>query len=153
MKRTYRSREQAIIITSAAVVIPVVMGASVLFLYTTESWTFRVSELVVAAGIAWFGIFKAGRVRVCVDIEGIYVFNPLRRVFIPWERISGFSLRTRKFIFTPIGHANLKDGSSVPLYGIAAPNPGIRPNSRTAQQMIDELNQLLREQRAGNLPS
>lgn len=153
MKRTYKSVWQANLLVVASIGIPLVMAASALFLYTTASWTFRVNELVVAVGMAWFGMFEAARVRVCVDSEGVEVFNPIRRIFIPWERIGGFSLRTRGLIFGPLGHVDLKDGSTVVMFAIAGQNPALRPSNRGAQRMIDELNQLLRDAQAGKLPS
>jgi Bacterial PH domain len=93
--------------------------------------------------MAWFGIFRLTTIRVCVDSEGVEVFNPFRRVFVPWGRISAFSLRHRRVIFGPLGHIDLKDGSSVVMFAIAGQNPALRPSERSAQRMIEELNQLL----------
>lgn len=145
MKRTYRSLWQRNGLIVASIVIPLVMVAEALFEYTTESWTSRITVIVLAAGMAWFGLFEAARLRVCVDSEGVEVFNPFRRVFVSWDRISGFSLRTRRVIFGPLGHIDLKDGSAVVMFAIVGQNPALRSSERSAQRMIEELNQLLRQ--------
>ena len=148
MKRTYRSLWQTNILIAASIVIPLVMAAEALLVYTTESWTFRLTVVVLAAGMAWFGIFRLARIRVSVDLRGVEVFNPFRRAFVSWDRISGFSLRTRALIFGPLGHIDLKDGSAVVMFAIAGQNPALRPSERSAARMIEELNRLLRQVQA-----
>jgi hypothetical protein len=97
----------------------------------------------MAALIAWFGLFRAARVRLIASTEGVRIVNPLRRTTLSWGQVRRFSLRPWKWSFTPIGVADLKDGSSVPILGIAAPNPFFRPRNRVAADMVDELNRML----------
>jgi hypothetical protein len=56
--------------------------------------------------------------------------------------ISRFSLRPWG-PFPLVGYAELRDGRSVHMLGVAAPNPITRPNNQTAQRMIAQLNEPL----------
>jgi hypothetical protein len=70
----------------------------------------------------------------------------IRNIFsvriIPWEDISGFTLRRWTWWNRqPMGHAELRDGRAVHITGIQANNIG----AGAARRVVDELNELLPE--------
>jgi len=48
-----------------------------------------------------------------------------------------------------MGHVELKDGTSMHIFGIEAPNALTRPRNQSAQRLIAELNEILDAVRSG----
>lgn len=68
--------------------------------------------------------------------------NPIHSNYLRWEEVVGFSLQ-RRGLFPGIGHVELNDGRVIPIYCISIPNPITRPNNRSAQLLVSELNGML----------
>lgn len=140
------------ILAAVGVIFPLVLLVSLAIDYPATSRQARLGAALAAILMGYFTVFRLARARVCVLRDGVKVVNPLRTVFVPWHRISRFSLRTWGLFYTPIGHVDLKDGSSVHILGIGAPNPGTRPRNQSAQRLIEELNDMLTKVRSGDFP-
>ncbi len=151
VKRIYRTRGQAALIAVGGLIITTV-GIATVMSDTQATLLSRIGAVVINLILSYFLLFRVARSRLLVLPEGVQIVNPLRSVFLPWDRIDRFSLRPWGLIWTPIGHANLKDGSSVHILGIAAPNPAHWPKHRSAHKAVAELNGILEAARSGVPP-
>jgi hypothetical protein len=110
---------------------------------TTPAARVSAIALLVLAGI--FMVSRVARARLTLFADGVKVINPVRTRYVRWEDIAGFSLRSWGIFFMPIGHVDLKQGSSIPVLGIQRSSPEIWRRRTSADNMIDELNQLREE--------
>jgi hypothetical protein len=144
LKRAYRQRGSAYMIAGYALLVAAVMVGGALTIPSTRiSTTGRIVEIAVAAVIALFGVLRLGRAGAYADREGIRILNPFRSIRVPWKDIQGFSLRPHG-LWAEVGHADLRDGRSIHILGIQPPNRLFRPRDRSAQVIIEELNERLR---------
>jgi hypothetical protein len=146
-KRVYWTKGQAAIVGIGITLVSVIGLASVLGYPRATIWT-RLSGFILFGVVMWFFIVRVAFARLYVLADGVRIVNPLRTVFLPWGRIDHFSLRPWGLIWTPIGHADLKDGTSVHIIGIAGPNPAHWPRQKSAEVSITERNELLSSRRA-----
>jgi hypothetical protein len=116
---------------------------------TSAPGSVRNGELALAG--PHFTALRMARARLCVLPDGVLVVNYLRSRFISWHEISKFSLRGWGFWWTPVGHVELKNGSSVPVLGIGRSSPTLRTKRARADDMIQELNDLLDEHRRSSV--
>jgi hypothetical protein len=143
-KRVYRSSEQAILIALTGLIGTGAIAVETLAL--SRPWGGHIGYLLFAAALGYFYLFRAARSGVYIEADGIRILNPFRSVRVPWKEIRYFSLK-RYGLFPLTGHAELKDGTSIHVFGIQGPNRLLRPNSRGAQRIIEALNARLDEVR------
>jgi hypothetical protein len=146
-RRVIRSREQAIGIAVVGVV-GSILGLAEALSRPEVGAPRTVASVIIAAAWGAFCILRAARAGAYVTQEGVRILNPLRTRFIPWNRIEGFSLR-RWGLAPLMGHVDLKDGTSLHIFGIEAPNALTRPRNQSAQRLIAELNEMLDAVRTG----
>jgi len=72
----------------------------------------------------------------------VTIVNPIRRRAIEASEIERFILRPRG-LSSGMAHALLKDGELVPIWGIQAHNPLLRPAPLRALALIEHLHDLL----------
>lgn len=123
-------------------------------------WCAVVMVTVVKAGKAWPGVpmlllmlapgllFMMRLARACARVEsrGVLVVNLRQSTFVPWEDIVSFSIGPLGLL-PKIGIVELRDGRRIPIVGIQGPNPMMRPNNKSAERLIDLLNDELRRHR------
>jgi hypothetical protein len=151
MKRVYRTYGQAAAIALVGLIFPGIAVATVVSDPRTSSGS-RWGVLLFNLLLAWFVVWRVARARVCVLSRGVRIFNPLRSVFLPWDKIESFSLHPWGLIWSPIGHAELKGGEAVHIFGIAAPSAGRWPKKQSAEKAIAELNEILETAHSGHPP-
>lgn len=146
-RRIVRSREQSLVLLAIAVIAPLMVSVRLFSgdASTELSLGARVGFMVLTILLAAFA-FRLARSGVVVTERGVIIKNPICSHSFRWEEIVGFSLR-RRGLFPGIGHVDLKDGRAIPIYGIAVPNTLTRPNNRSAQDLVTELNGLLSDAR------
>jgi hypothetical protein len=98
--------------------------------------------VAIAAVIAIVGI-RAARTGVLADSDGITIRNLRRSIRVRSDEIDRFSIEPA--LWGSIGYAQLRDRTSVPIWGIQGQNRALFPNSRWATSPIDGLNKLLDE--------
>lgn len=99
-------------------------------------------------GVAIFVLFGAlclylATRSVYVDSEGISVANPFRTRRLRWSDVAGLSVDRYRF-YPKIGVIDLKDGTRIHMWALQGPNPVGQPKDRTAELLVDELNEWLR---------
>jgi Bacterial PH domain len=145
--RVVRSREQSLILLAIAFITPL-MALVRLFSEDASkelSLGARSGFMALAILLAAFA-FRLARSGVLVNETGVIVKNPIRSNAVRWEEIAAFTLR-RRGLFPGLGHMDLRDGRAIPIYAISIPNPITRPNNRSAQSLVAELNSLLSDAR------
>lgn len=150
--RTFRSRFLSIGVAVSGVILFIVGIATVLSRPSKASSVDLVGGAVAYVLLLAFMLLRMARARLCVLPEGVRVVNYLRNRFIPWDEIVGFSLRGWGIWWTPVGHVDLKDGSSVPVLGIGRSSQVFWRKIAPADDMIDELNRILNAVRTGDYP-
>lgn len=150
--RTCRSKALAIVNgVVGGVLLPVLSIGTIEYDAPKASPANRVGTITFCVLVGAFVLLRVAPARLCVLLDGVRVVNYVRSRFIPWEAISGFSLRPWNPLWTPVGYVDLKDGSSVPVLGISRLRPELWPKRKPADDMIDELNRLLGEVRRGKV--
>jgi hypothetical protein len=101
--------------------------------------------LIAAPGILFNA--RAGLTGVVVQNDSVRIVNLRNTRCLRWDEIERFSvgqlgLRPRT------GIVELRDGRRIGIWSIQGPNPTTRPNNRSAERLIDQLNQELAEHRA-----
>ena len=137
-KRAYRSKGTYFIL----VVVPV-LGLFTIPAIVEADWTGRVIGSAITLFLMVLCI-RFGFSGVIVEGDGVRVRNPLRTRYFPWAEIRRFSMRTIPLLGEN-GQVEMNDGRRILLWGIAPPNRATFPYSRTAEQMLDELNSQLDE--------
>lgn len=149
MRRVYHSRGQAWGIAITGVVGGALIVTTPLGGDHQASWGLWVGLSV--GGVACAAIcLRVAMNGVYPSDTGLKIVNPLRSVFVPWDQINRFTVKTWG-IFPLMGHALLKDGSAIRIFGIQPPNVVFRPNNRSAERVIGELNYLLLRKRNEHL--
>lgn len=144
MSRVYRSLPQAISV-SAIVGAATLVAVAEAVIRPGVSWRVRVIEVVVFVAVAAILISRVVQTGLRVRDDGVEIANLLRKVFIPWNRIDRFSIRSQWLLWES-GRVELKDGSSVVISGVAS-----RPWLKSGFRMIDELNGVLERAKRGQL--
>ena len=142
-RRVYRSTEQAILLWIITVVAVALISTAVLTAHDLAPIK-QIAAWAFCAIVAWFGVFRLAMSGVFLEEEEIRVVNPFRTRRFPRTEVEGFSLG-RWGPFPKIGFACLRDGERVPLFAIEGPNPFTRPRNRSAERLIESLNEALRE--------
>ncbi len=114
---------------------------------------------VVRAGAFWLAVFviivavasltfitRAGLAAVVTTQRGVRVKNIRRTVVVPWEDVEGFSIGAQG-ILTKVGLLQRRGHEPIAMWAIQGPNPATRPNNRSAERMIERLNEELRQRR------
>jgi HEAT repeats len=78
--------------------------------------------------------------------------QPPRESIRPVDGHAGSSLRPWNIFWTPVGHIDRVDGSSVPIHGIGRSHTTFLKRRTSADEMIHELNELLHPRRVGEGP-
>jgi hypothetical protein len=120
MKRVYWTHGQAAAIALVGVIVPGIAVATVVSDPRTSpgsGWGVLVFNFL----LAWFVVWRVARARLCVLSTGARIFNPLRSVFLPWDKIESFSLHPWGLIWSPIGHAEPALGAAIPKMCTASP--------------------------------
>jgi hypothetical protein len=144
-RHVFRNREQATLLLIMSVGF---VGGMLTWLSLARNapLSARVFGGVSALGYGAF-VFKAARSAVFADSAGIRVVNPIRTRFFPWDEVLHFTVD--HFGLNPkIGLVVLRDGSRFPMFALAGPNPLGRPRNRTAETLVEGLNDLLTEYRS-----
>lgn len=107
----------------------------------------RESALALGAslgiGIGILVLFlRAGQSGIRFEDGHVTIVNPIRRRAIEASEIERLILRPRG-LSSGMAHALLKDGELVPIWGIQAHNPLLRPAPPRALALIEHLNDLL----------
>jgi Bacterial PH domain len=143
-----RSREQSIVLA--------VGGAVFALLSIGEGLTEAdmTDRLVWCAAAAFF---VAISVRLAMmgarpEHDGIRVRNLVWTRLIPWGEVRQFRVGDRG-VLRRVAIADLVDGRTKTIAGIAGPPFSTRPRSRTAEDLVDHLNGLLNATRDGMGPS
>lgn len=138
-RRTYRTRQQAVIGWAAAVV---TAGVGVVVLLLPAAHRHGKYVIAGAAFVAAVGMVRFARCSVRVSPDGVRVTNLLNTKNLAWGQI-------REFKLSPVGACliGLKDGKWVSLTGIEQTNIAwLTKRQNTPERgMIDELNGLLRD--------
>lgn len=151
MKSVFRSTGQAWTAAGVAILVVSAIAAHVVLQHGREPVPL-LAELTPALILCAVShrLFVAG---VYVDSKGIEVVNMLNREAIAWAEISGFTLGS--YGRTPqMGYVVLRDGSKRPLHGIRGAGSGMALSftARSAEHLVDELNQLKALNRGGSDP-
>ena len=85
------------------------------------------------------------RAGVLAGPRDVIVCNPLGSVRLDWGEIERFAAEPAGP--WTMGYAQLRDGSSVRIFGIQGQRLGLFPSSPSVEDPIDELNRLLEESR------
>jgi hypothetical protein len=143
--RIFRIRSHSVAIAALGVLLPGIGIATILSepLSPPTSAADRAIAIIGMLLVGAFAIFRMARARLRVLLDGVMIHNYLRNRFIPWNEIGGFSLRPWGIWFTPVGHADLTNGSSVPILGIGRSSPQVWRKRAPADDVIDELNRIL----------
>jgi hypothetical protein len=110
---------------------------------------FLVGTCLIGGALTVFCV-RAARAGVLVYSGAKYfeIRNPFRAVRILWCDAECFEV-SNPAAGAAHGLVRLTTGKVIQIYGIAAPNPGLRPSKLVrAQEPIDRLNVLLEQQRA-----
>lgn len=93
--------------------------------------------------------WRVTRAGVRTDEHGILVVNPIRTQQFPWAAVERFSVGTHGMSARK-GIVHLCDGSTVGMWAVQGPGtPEGRPEDRTAEGEIEQLNALLVEHTDG----
>ena len=116
-----------------------IYGLMVLGGLVTGAWVaaLAVGALGAGGGYRWF------RARVVTSDEGVAIHNALRTFHVGWDRIDRFEVGTERmgvFSFPWTGIAVLRDGSRVPMHGLAAANVSSEREREALAALIRELN-------------
>lgn len=144
VRQSYRSREQSIGLGAFGVVVSslgLVMGLAVI---GSPGGGVAGVVMMVSAGLAFLLTYRAVRAGISVDACGVVIMNVTRRIEVPWTNLERFSIGTHG-IWSRVGIAHLRDGSTVMIWGIQGPNPVARPKNRSAERLIETLNSRLLE--------
>jgi hypothetical protein len=146
-RRVVRSRDQSLILLAIAIIAPLIAFVQLSDEEASAALSLgaRVGFMLLTILLAGFA-FRLSRSGVVVTEKGVIIKNPLRANSLRWEEIVGFSLR-RRGVFPGIGHVELNNGRVIPIYGISIPNPITRPNNRSAQLLVSDLNGVLSDAR------
>ena len=92
--RTYRSKALAIVNgVVGGVLLPVLSIGTIVYDAPKASPANRVGTITFCVLVGAFVLLRVAPARLCVLLDGVRVVNYVRSRFIPWEDISGFSLR------------------------------------------------------------
>jgi hypothetical protein len=142
--RIVRSRGQSIGLTLTGVFVALGFPLEALKPAGQLNLWIRGSFAVLGVSLGWFFIFRLARSGVFAYRDGVRILNPLGSRFVPWEETQKFKLGTWG-LFPRMGYAELTNGSEHHIWGIQAPNPLFRPRNRSADRLIAELNELMRD--------
>ena len=93
--------------------------------------------------VAWFVGYRCARAGVLAGPSDVIVRNPTRSYRVGWDEIESFSVEPAG-LWTQ-AYLHMKDGSSIPIYGIQGQQPRLFPRSTWAVKPVQELNRLLRD--------
>jgi len=144
MRRAYRTRSQAVIVGLTGLFSAVVIPWQALTedeLGRRISFPLNVAFAAIAISFGAFCLLRVTRCGVYPKDGGLRVMNPFSSEWVSWTDVVGFSLRPWG-PYPAIGHVDLRDGRSIHIWGIEAPNPLFRPKNRSAQLLLQELEQL-----------
>lgn len=133
----FRSREQSI-----GYAIILLFGA---FFILGQAWgeAGRIRIVGVALGIAIAVLAtRLASMGVFMGTAHVRIRNPVRTHTVERSAVRQFRVGTYLF-FPRIAIAELKDGRSIPVAGIAGPPPATRPRNMTAENLADRLNDRL----------
>jgi hypothetical protein len=136
---------------SIAIGIIVASGMSIIG-FTSFQASMAVRVTLVATALLWLGfsILRCARAGARPDNSALIILNPLRTIKVPWYEVRRFTL-DRHWLSQLTAHVELRDGARIHNWGIAAPNPFVMPNSRSAQRLVEELNDLLETKQAADV--
>ena len=136
--RLIQGREQAFIASGVALAGACV--ALLVLLGPAQSRWFAVLSALVS-----LMMFRSSRSGIWVSGEFIEVRNPLeRRRRLPWSEVASFSLG-RWGPLPRMAFVETKDGERLHVWGLEAPNPGLRPGATDVSEKIEALNRELKE--------
>lgn len=142
-RRAFYLRETVVVGFAIAVVFNIALAGS----FTDDTVDPSRKDDAIWLGIALLLGFNASCLRailarVVARNHDVVVRNVFRTHRFKWSEIDCFTIEPSG-LFPLVGVLNLKSGEKRRASGLAAPNPLGRPNNRTAQKLIDELNVLL----------
>lgn len=139
MKRVYRSSEQAVLIAIIGSVVTIIMLVQAVVAFKQGApWWFIAAIAFLFIILSWRG----ARAAIYAEEHAVRVVNPLKTELVSWSEIERFSLG-RYGPWPHVGLMELKNGSRRHIFGIQAPNPLTRPKNRSAQNLVEQLNQEL----------
>ena len=100
------------------------------------------TTLGVVLGV--FSLVRLARTGIRPMENGIRITNPLRTKDVDWGRVERFEVG-QYGLYPRIGICHLWDGSRIHIWGIQGPNPTFRSRSGRAEQVVEELNHLLKQ--------
>lgn len=117
------------------------------------SWVLGNASLVLGlCGVAFLAVAVRGAYAgVFIQESGVRIVNLLNAVSVPWSDIERFELKGAG-IRSRNAAAKLHDGRLLTIFAIAGPNPITRPNNRSAERLVDDLNAELDRRTAIRIP-
>jgi hypothetical protein len=110
----------------------------------------KILGVAVFGGVAliagWILLWRAVRAGVVANASGVTIRNIWRSRFLRWSEIARFSVAS--YGGRTAGCVQLRDGTSVRVWGIQGQNTALFPNSRWAERPIERLNELLHDAQA-----
>jgi len=149
---TYRTKAQARIFIGGVLVYAAVWAVAIVQILAADDASATRRAVVVSLIVVhlvlviWFVGVRCGRAGVVVDGHGIVVRNPARSHRLSWDAIESFTVEPQG-LWTQ-GYVHMKEGDSVPIFGIQGQMPARFPKTGWAEEPIGELNKLLAENRA-----
>ena len=145
-RAVFRNREQAITLAITGLV----------FFLLLLSWMALSSQRSLGEKLIFFAavvipytgfvVVRLARTAVRANEGGITIINPLKTRHVSWNSIERFIV-DRYGLYPKIGIVELKDGSRIHLWALQGPNPLGRPRNRIAENLVEALNELLRNSR------
>jgi hypothetical protein len=142
-RRWYRSRAQRMVNALFGYIGSTIVAVFGVALIGVPGAAIACIAILLTAVAGFFLTHRATKAGVCVDDQGITIVN-MRRTRLEWSDIERFTVSHRG-LAPRVGVAQLRDGTTVPIWGIQGPSPDILPKNRSAENMIEELNVRLRD--------
>jgi PH (Pleckstrin Homology) domain-containing protein len=99
----------------------------------------RVVYIGAGVGLGWFLVGRVALAGVQVQDAGLLVRNPFGHRLLHWHEIDSITLG-RYVLFSKMGSVRLRDGSTVPLFGIQHTESVFNPGDRQAHDILERLN-------------
>jgi hypothetical protein len=140
--RVFRTRSQNVVAWAAAAVI-VVAGFGECVAVSADGHAIPGVPLIIVVTLPFLAVcVRGGMTGVWANARGVKIVNLRRTIDLDWDEVSRFSLG-RVGLLPKAGIAEVRDGSRIGIWAIQGPNPATRPNHRSAELLIDALNDKL----------
>jgi hypothetical protein len=145
-RRIYRSTDQATIVW-IAVVLFALYYAGLVIQAMGDVHALVIAPVTALFGAAIFYLVRLARAGVRIGSDGAHVMNIRRTIQVPWDEIERFSVGPHG-LSPKSAFVELRGGERIAIWGIQAPNVVTRPKSRSAERLVEALNEELAQHRS-----